>query len=110
MQQAVYARGTATALGANANAAGEGAAAMGSAASAPHDDAVALGRGVTTTTTDQVNIGTKRALLGAPNSAPADADLINGQISFWLNEADNTIVIKAKYSTGVVKTFLGALI
>lgn len=99
--------GTAAAVGALASA--TDSIAIGRTSSAAHANAVAIGDGVSTTAASQVNIGTKRAFLGAPTTAPADADLINNQISFWLNETDSTLVIKVKTSAGTVKTFLGEL-
>jgi hypothetical protein len=92
----------ARASAANAVAIGAGDASV-AGASAAHANAIALGKGVATTTVDQVNIGTKRLHLGGPATAPADADLIAGQISFWLNEAGNTLSFKVKYAAGTVK-------
>lgn len=45
-----------------------------------------------------------RTIQNAPNSAMADATLDNGQFSFYLNEAGNTLAVKVKYSSGTVKT------
>jgi len=42
--------------------------------------------------------------LKAPASAPADASLSNGQISFWINESTNALTVKVKYSNGTVKS------
>ena len=42
--------------------------------------------------------------LVAPASAPADASLANGQISFWVNESTNALTVKVKYSSGTVKS------
>jgi hypothetical protein len=99
-----------TSSGANgARASAAGAVAIGSGngtlngANAAHANAIALGQGVATTTTNQVNIGTNRLHLGGPNTAPADADLVAGQISFWINEAGNTLSFKVKYAAGTVK-------
>jgi len=47
--------------------------------------------------------------LGAPNSAPTDGNLNNSNISFWLDESGNEFVVRAKYSTGALHTFTGAL-
>jgi hypothetical protein len=69
-----------------------------------------LGKGVATTATDQVNLGTKKLVMGAPNAAPADAELVNGQIQFYLDQTGNTLVVKAKYSDGTVKTGTLALV
>ena len=73
-------------------------------ASAAHANAIALGQGVSTTATGQLNIGTARIFVGVPTTAPADADLANSQVSFWLNETDNTLVAKVKNSSGTVTT------
>jgi hypothetical protein len=59
--------------------------------------------GVATTTTDQVNLGTKRLHMGGINSAPADADLVASQISFYLDESGNNLKVKVKYAGGTVK-------
>lgn len=46
----------------------------------------------------------------AVNSAIADADLANNEMSGYINEAGNLLIFKVKYSTGVVKTTSLALI
>jgi len=61
---------------------------------------MAIGQGVATTTTNQVNIGAKRLHLGGPATAPADADLVASQISFWINEATGMLGFKVKYADG----------
>lgn len=45
-----------------------------------------------------------RPLLAATNSVPADADLENSQLVFYLDQATNALKVKAKYSDGIVKT------
>lgn len=40
----------------------------------------------------------------AINSAIADGDLSNNEMSFYINESTNHLMIKVKYSTGTVKT------
>lgn len=46
-----------------------------------------------------------RGVFAAPNSAVADADLQASSLSFYLNEAGNTVVVKAKYADGTtIKT------
>jgi len=40
----------------------------------------------------------------APASAPADAVLFNGTVSFSLDESGHNLLVKAKYSGGTVKT------
>jgi hypothetical protein len=87
-----------------ARATAAAAVALGENAAAAHANAVALGDGSNTTGTNQVNIGTKRFHLGVPTTAPADADLIAGQASFWVDEAGSTLSFKVKLSGGTVKT------
>lgn len=93
----------ARASAASAVAIGSGDATVAGAA-ATHAGAIVLGKGVASTTTNQVNIGTNRLHLGGPATAPADADLIASQISFWINEAGNTLSFKVKYAAGTVKS------
>jgi len=47
---------------------------------------------------------TTGVFLAAPSSAPADASLSNGKISFWIDESGNSVTVKAKYSNGTVKS------
>ena len=47
---------------------------------------------------------TGRAYLGAPNSAPDSANLSNGSISFYLDQTNNRLKVRVKYSTGTIKT------
>lgn len=96
------------AIGNGADATAGNGVAIGNNATAGHGS-VALGSGVSTTAANQVNIGTNRAMIGTPNSAAADADLVNSQVTFYLNQAGNTLVVKAKYSDGTVKTGTVAL-
>jgi hypothetical protein len=42
--------------------------------------------------------------LGAPSSAPTDANLNNSNISFWLDETNNKLKVRVKYSDGTLKT------
>lgn len=87
------------------------AIAIGRGANATHINATALGQGVATTATNQVNLGTKRLFAGVPTTAPADANLIAGQVSFWVDEAANTLTVKVKYSNGTtVKSGTVALV
>lgn len=88
------------------------AIAVGYEARGSHADAAALGTSAQTTNSHQIQLGTAadRTIMGAPNSAIADADLTNGQISFYLDETGNTLTVKAKYSTGAVKTGTIALV
>lgn len=50
-----------------------------------------------------------RVIINAPDSAIADADLPVSSVSGYLNEAGNTLVFKAKYAAGTVKTGTVAL-
>ncbi len=52
---------------------------------------------------------TGRAYLGAPNSAPVAADLGNGSISFYLDQANDKLKVRVKYTTGTLKTATIAL-
>lgn len=47
---------------------------------------------------------TGRTYVGAPNSAPVDADIGAAGISFYLVEASNQLKIRVKYTGGVLKT------
>jgi hypothetical protein len=42
--------------------------------------------------------------LSAPSSAPTDANLNNSNISFWLDETNNKLKVRVKYSNGTLKT------
>jgi hypothetical protein len=42
--------------------------------------------------------------LGAPSSAPTDANLNNSNICFWLDETNNKLKVRLKYSNGTLKT------
>jgi hypothetical protein len=65
-------------------------------------------------TSDRVNIGVTAlrtvirtsdvVRIDAANSAPADAVLGNGEITFWLDESGNNLAFKVKYSSGTVKS------
>lgn len=57
-----------------------------------------------------VNEFVGRVVFGAPNSAIADAGLANSEASFYLDQAGNTLTVKAKYSDGTVKTGTIALV
>ena len=50
-----------------------------------------------------------RAYLHAPNTAPTDADLKNSSISFWLDETNDALTFRVKYSDGTLKTGTVAL-
>lgn len=99
----------AAAYGANSVASGNQSLAVGVNAEATHAGAVALGYSSLTTNTSQVNCGRRRVVQGAANSAIADADLVTSQMSFYIDQAANTLVVKVKYSTGAVKTGTVAL-
>jgi hypothetical protein len=47
---------------------------------------------------------TGRSFLGAPNSAPGSGSLSNGMLSFYLDEANNRLRIRVRYSNGTLKT------
>ena len=106
--------------GGGCDASGGASLAIGVSAAALHEQATAVGASARTTNTNQVQLGTgsasglagvaARVVMGAPNSAIADADLANGQISFYLDEGGNTLTVKVKYSTGTVKTGTVALV
>lgn len=51
-----------------------------------------------------------RVYMGAPNLVPADAELANNQMVWYIDEAANQLKAKVKYSTGVVKTATIALV
>jgi hypothetical protein len=48
--------------------------------------------------------GNGEIIMNAENAATADGDLWNNSISFYLDETGNTLTVKAKYSSGTVKT------
>ena len=99
------------ALGRQAFSLGNQSLAFGRSAYAAHDASIALGDNVSTTADSQVNVGVKRLFAGVPTTAAADADLIASQVTFYLNEAANTLTIKVKYSDGsTVKTGTVALV
>lgn len=50
-----------------------------------------------------------RVFQGAPNSAPSDADLGNGQITAYLNEAGDALTFRVRYSNATLKTGTVAL-
>ena len=43
---------------------------------------------------------TGRTYLGAPATAPADADLNAGSVSLWLDETNNALKVRVKYANG----------
>lgn len=69
---------------------------------------------VTVTAGGNVGIGTADAkarlhstgstILGAASAPVADADLGDGQVNVWVNEATDELTFKVKYSNGTVKT------
>jgi len=52
---------------------------------------------------------TGRSYLGAPSSAPADADLANGSISFYLDQANQKLKVRVRHGNGTLKTATIAL-
>ncbi len=51
-----------------------------------------------------------RAYMSAPNSAPTDADLKDGSVSFWIDETGHLLTFRVKYSTGALRTGTVALV
>ncbi len=45
-----------------------------------------------------------RLYLAVPNSAPTDANLANGQVSVYVDETNNLLKFRVKYSNGTLKT------
>jgi hypothetical protein len=45
-----------------------------------------------------------RTFLGTPATAPTDVDLDQEMISFYLDEATNTLKVRVRYSNGTLKT------
>ncbi len=45
-----------------------------------------------------------RPFLSAPNTAVADGDMKDGSISFWIDEINDDLVFRVKYSDGTLKT------
>lgn len=45
-----------------------------------------------------------RSYLGAPATAPIDTDLNSGSISFYLDQTNNKLKVRVKYSNGTLKT------
>jgi trimeric autotransporter adhesin len=92
----------------------DGALAVGAGAVAgPGSSTTAIGAGAKTTSPHQIQLGTaaERVVMGAPNSPIADADILGGQISFYLDETGNTLTVKARYSIGgAIKTGTVALV
>lgn len=52
---------------------------------------------------------TGRAFVTTPNSANTDSDLANNQITFYLDETNNNLKVRVKYSDGTLKTGTVAL-
>lgn len=49
--------------------------------------------------------GTKgRVILDAPNAAPQDSFLANGEVTFYLDQSANKLMARVKYSDGTLKT------
>jgi autotransporter adhesin len=94
----------AIALGRGAVASASKGIAVGQGATADQANSVALGDGVDTTAASQVNIGTKRLMVGCPTTNAPDADFINGQMSWAVDEGTNTLIFKVKYSGGTFKS------
>lgn len=66
------------------------------------DDAGRVGMGVSAPKARLHGSGS--TILGAANAAAADADLGAGQVNLWLDESNNRIYFKCKYSGGGVKS------
>lgn len=58
------------------------------------------------------NVLVANSLLGlvSPNEAPTDADLGNGFLTFYLNQAGNQLLVRVRYSNGTLKTATVALV
>jgi hypothetical protein len=70
----------------------------------------ASGTGTNATWEDMIEAnGSKEVILNAEDAATADASLWTNSISFYLDETGNTLVVKAKYGAGTVKTGTVAL-
>lgn len=48
--------------------------------------------------------GTESTIVGVNSSAVADGDLGNGEVNFWVDETNDKLVFKVKYSDGTVKS------
>lgn len=48
--------------------------------------------------------GTGSTIVGADSAAVADGDLGNGQVNIWVDETNDKLVFKVKYSNGTVKS------
>lgn len=98
------------ALGLNSQVNGDDSVGVGPTTTASHNNAVAIGDNVSTTNDDQFNAGDKTMIHGCPSAAPADADLINNQVTFWVNEGGSLLNFKVKNSAGVVKSGTVAIV
>ena len=52
---------------------------------------------------------TGRTYLGAPSTAPTDTDLNAGSVSLYLDQTNNALKVRVKYTTGTLKTATIAL-
>ena len=46
---------------------------------------------------------TGRTYLGAPSTAPTDTDLNAGSVSLYLDQTNNALKVRVKYTTGTLK-------
>lgn len=70
---------------------------------------VSAGRGIDQQGSADKNFLAGRTFQAAPASAPTDADIPNGQISFYVDEGTNQLKVRVRYSGGTYKTGTVAL-
>jgi hypothetical protein len=110
------------AIGAGAFCNGNNAATMGWLSGATHTRSTSLGAGSQTTTTDQIILGCTSAFFGVgspptrlyffgANSAPTDSTIPTSGITAWIDETNNNLLFRVRYSNGTtLKTGTVALV